>query len=377
MSSVVIYDYDKDYIKNNLTIEDIVNILTEWHGEPRIINENLVISKTICHNSGAELGNASHKLYYYANTALFHCFTACGDSVDIFSLAQKVLTLQEGKPCDLPRAIDYVARYFGFAPIDKTNQEQMENLEDWRILNNYDRIKDINPVTQEIELKIYDDKILKNLPRPMLTPWISENICQSAMDLRGICYDPKNCGIVIPHRDVNGNLIGIRERSLVEEDIKERGKYRPAYLGGQLYTHPLSYNLYNLNWSKDNIKKIKKAIVFESEKSCLQYASMFGQENDISVACCGSSLLKYQMHLLMKEGAEEVIIAFDHDFKTLADENVKKIIKNLKNIHKNYGNFIKISFIWDKNNITAFKSSPTDNGKEIFLKLYKTRISLY
>ena len=104
---------------------------------------------------------------------------------------------------------------------------------------------------------------------------------------------------------------------------------------------------------------------------------MFGQENDISVACCGSSLLKYQMHLLMKEGAEEVIIAFDHDFKTLADENVKKIIKNLKNIHKNYGNFIKISFIWDKNNITAFKSSPTDNGKEIFLKLYKTRISLY
>ena len=54
-------------------------------------------------------------------------------------------------------------------------------------------------------------------------------------------------------------------------------------------------NLYNLNYSKNQIKNIKKAIVFESEKSCLLYKSYFGIENDISVACCGSSLSAYQV----------------------------------------------------------------------------------
>ena len=33
-----------------------------------------------------------------------------------------------------------------------------------------------------------------------------------------------------------------------------------------------------------------------------------------------------------------------------------------------------ISFIFDKNKITAYKSSPTDEGKEKFLKLYNERI---
>ncbi|MGN1342929.1 MAG: hypothetical protein ACI4VL_07065 [Bacilli bacterium] len=40
---------------------------------------------------------------------------------------------------------------------------------------------------------------------------------------------------------------------------------------------------------------MKKAIVFEGEKSTLLYRSYFGIENDITVACCGSSLSSYQM----------------------------------------------------------------------------------
>ena len=34
-------------------------------------------------------------------------------------------------------------------------------------------------------------------------------------------------------------------------------------------------------------------------------------ENDISVACCGSSLSTYQVQELIDSGAEEIIIAFD------------------------------------------------------------------
>lgn len=51
------------------------------------------------------------------------------------------------------------------------------------------------------------------------------------------------------------------------------------------------------------------------EKSCLLYASYFGMENDISVAVCGSSLSNYQIQLLLDLGIQELIIAFDKQFK--------------------------------------------------------------
>ena len=57
-----------------------------------------------------------------------------------------------------------------------------------------------------------------------------------------------------------------------------------------MYNHPLGFSLYNLNNSKNNIKKIQKAIIWESEKSSLLYESYFGIENDITCACCGSSI---------------------------------------------------------------------------------------
>ena len=55
--------------------------------------------------------------------------------------------------------------------------------------------------------------------------------------------------------------------------------------------------------------------MFEGEKSPLLYSSYFGSENDISVACCGSSLSMYQVQLLLDLGINELIIAFDKQFR--------------------------------------------------------------
>ena len=143
-----------------------------------------------------------------------------------------------------------------------------------------------------------------------------------------------------------------------------------------MYNHPLGYNLYNLNNSKDNIKKIGKAIVFEGEKSCLLYQSYFGHNADISVACCGSAISSRQMDLLINAGAKEIIIAFDKQFQEKGDDEFKHLVRNLKAIHRKYNNFVSISFIFDKQNILGYKDSPIDKGKENFLKLFKNRIVL-
>ena len=226
------------------------------------------------------------------------------------------------------------------------------------------------------ELKKYDDTILKNLPRPIIDPWIKEGITQEAMDAHSICYDPKNCGIVIPHFDINGRLIGIRERTLIKEN-EIYGKYRPAYISKQLYNHPLSFNLYNLNMSKDVIKRNKKAFVFEGEKSCLLFSSYFGQENDMSVAICGSSFINYQAWLLINQGVEEIIICLDKQFQEPGDDEFKKLIKNLTSIHQKYGKYVNISYMFDKENLLGYKDSPIDKSKEVFLELYKKRVNLY
>ena len=123
---------------------------------------------------------------------------------------------------------------------------------DLEYFQSYNRIKDINLTTQRVELKTYDGGFLKNLPHPKIQAWIKEGITQEVMDYHDICYDPKNGGIVIPHYDIDHRLVGIRERTLIKEN-EIFGKYRPAKINKQLYNHPLSFNLYNIDNSKNNI----------------------------------------------------------------------------------------------------------------------------
>ena len=371
----MIYTYDKDQIKENLSLDQVEEVLTEFNGEPERRGE-LIVSRTICH-----CGN-SHKLYYYPNTHLFKCYTDCSETFDIFELTRKVLSREQPKAREdsnwnLPEAIDYIAQKFGFAPNTQVdNTESLSSAKDLILFEEYDRINSINNITQEVELKEYPGDILLHLPHPRIQPWLDEDITQEVMDNHGICYDPKNEGIVIPHYDINNRLVGIRERTLIKEN-EIYGKYRPAKIAKVLYNHPLSFNLYNLNMSKEAIKRSKKAFVFEGEKSCLKFASYFGQENDMSVAVCGSSFINYQAWLLINQGAEEIVICLDKQFQTLGDEEFKKLVKNLTSIHKKYGRFVNISYMFDKGNLLGYKSSPIDHGKEVFLELYKKRINLY
>jgi hypothetical protein len=118
---------------------------------------------------------------------------------------------------------------------------------------------------------------------------------------------------------------------------------------------------------------MKKAIIFEGEKSCLLYQSYFGLENDISVACCGSSVSNYQIQMLLEAGAEEIIVAFDRQFQEIGDEEFKHLKTNLMRLRDKYKNFVLISFIFDKNMITGYKDSPIDCGPDTFLQLFKER----
>ena len=351
-------------IKNNLTLEQIEGLLIEFGGEPHR-QGNIIISKTVCHCG------ESHKLFYYDNTKLFRCYTECSDTFDIFQLVIKIQNIL-GNKIALPQAITYIINFFNLDNF--TENFEYNKLDDWKLLKTYNK-NNKEKHKQIVELKHYDKQILKYLPMPRILCWEEEGITKEAIMHHGIRYNPISQAIVIPHHDKDGNLIGIRERTLIKENEKY-GKYRPSIINHKMYNHPLGFNLYNLLYSQPFIKKIKKVIIFEGEKSPLLYESYFGMENDISVACCGRSLSNYQIQLLLDLKVDEIIIAFDKQFKEIGNEEWKGWTKKLKDIHNKYGSKIQISYIFFIFYLLDYKDSPIDKGKEIFLELFKRRVSI-
>lgn len=358
--------YSKEEVKELITLENVFTLLEYFNAEPEMY-ANYICALTICH------GGDSKKLYYYENTQLFHCYSGNCETFDVFELVQKV---QEDD--DLNRSISFLVDFFNLHnDLSYFSLDGTQELEDYKVFSRYKKISEITPSeNKKILLPEVDNNLLQYYPKPVILPWQQEGISKSVCDRMEICYDGRFGNILIPHRDENNRLIGIRQRTLIDEN-EQFGKYRPWKYNGTLYNHPLAFNLYGLNISKSNIQQMKTAIVFEGEKSVLKYASYFGFENNISVAVCGSSLSKYQFNLLYNLGITELVIAFDKDFTKIGTEDYNLVINKMYNIYQKYSAMIRISFLFDKkNNQLGYKSSPIDCGKENFLNLYKNRIVL-
>ena len=363
--------YDKQEIREALSLDNIFEILVEFGGEPEYTDFG-ILSTTICHNAP---GEGSRKLYFYENSGLFNCYTGCGESFDIFELVIKVVNIQKHLNYDLNDAVRWVAYKFGIVGSEIVEEET--HSEDWLILANYERIQDVELKNYDVKLKEYDKSILDRFNYTVqIKPWLKEGINSSALMSARIGFYPGGDQITIPHFDKDNRFIGLRGRTLCAEEAEKYGKYRPLIVNKQQYNHPLGMNLYNLNNSKNNIKIIEKAIIFESEKSCLLFQSYFGFENDISVACCGSNISAYQIQMLIEAGAKEIIIALDRQFQEIGDSEFKRLTKTLTKLHEKYKNYVLISLIFDKNMITKYKSSPIDEGSEKFLTLFNDRIIL-
>lgn len=304
---------------------------------------------------------------------MFYCFTECG-SLDIWALVIKVAKIQWLKEFNLNDAVRWIANHFGLSG-SVIEDDELKTLADWKVLEEYERVQEVRPQVRQVILKEYDSSILNNFNYNVaLGPWLNDGISLMSIKNAKIGYYPGGDQITIPHFDINGRFIGLRGRAMSQEECELYGKYRPLKINGILYSHPLGMNLYGLNWNKENIKRVKKAIVVEGEKSVLLYSSYFGQENNIAVACCGSNISAYQVEELLSLGVEEMIIALDRQFQQIGDEEFKKLKANLLKLRQRYKNYINISFIFDKNMITQYKDSPLDRGAEIFMKLFKERI---
>ena len=364
--------YDKDKIKNGLTLHQVAEVIEALGGSAPRIYGGMFMAETICHNTP---GEGSFELYYYDNTKLFKCYTGCHEYFDVFQLVQKANDVQYGDEWSLPKAVSYIGQMFGFETIQADGFQEIL-LEDWTFMKLFEKEQEKRKEYKETILKEYDGTILEKMYHPIIKPWIDEGILQRTIDKYEISYYPNECQIVIPHRDAGGRLVGVRGRTLVKEDGELYGKYRPIRINSIMYNHPLGFALYGLNHAKENIKSVKKAIIFEGEKSVMLYDSMFGSENNIAVACCGSSISIHQFELLRELGVQEIIIAFDRQFMEIGDADFKVHVKNLQQLANKFKNYTTVSCMFDKEKDLGYKSSPIDHGKDTFIKLFQNRITL-
>lgn len=342
-------------IINNLKDQDILTLMQGLGVTEYRETEKYFIFPTICHN--IDIDSASHKLYYYKDNHFFYCFTECG-GMSVFQFLKNYYELNN-------IAYDWFQDIY--QPIVNCSSYQHKtNLE-----FNYQPIRDkyTNKKHREL-LPSYSTNVLQSFSNYKPIEWINEGISEQAMEKYKIKFSISQNKIIIPHYDIQDRLIGIRGRALNEEDIQNFGKYMPIQIEQQWYSHPLSLNLYGLNWNYQNIKTYGVCYLFESEKSVLKLED-FDLPN-CGVATCGSNFNKHQLDLLLRIARpHEVVICFD---KENNDNN--KYFNKLYKIASKYKKYTNISFIFDKNNLINLKDSPCDCGESIFKQLIQTRIRL-
>lgn len=343
-----------DYVKiiDNLDIENVKQLLNKL-GVPFKDTAPALIMPTVCHNEDIE--QASWKLYYYKDTHLFHCYTDCGDTFSIFKFLRRYY---EARQIDYDWYTDIYQLVLG-----------LSNVEPTQTVPKYKSQRDNYSIKNTRKLEVYPNGIMDCFIKFYPVEWLLDNITPEAMDKYNIKFSPTQNKIIIPHYDINNNLIGIRGRALDPYEVENFGKYMPVQIEGKWYSHPLSLNLYGLNKNWQNIKKDGIAYIFESEKSVLQCESF--EMKNYAVASCGSNLNKFQIKLLMETCAPKyIVVCYDNE----EQQGSSKYFDKLWKMCKKYTNYCNMSFIYDREGLSKKKDSPSDNGEKIFYKLLERRV---
>ena len=180
--------FDKNEIKNSLSIEQIEQFLADHGGEP-IRRIGCLVSRTICHNAASD--EASHKLYYYENTKLFKCYTECSETngFDIFDLTRKIMKIQSGIEWSLYDAEVYIINYFSLDVVNDFSLKT-DKISDFSIFDKYERNMQLSDKQNKSELKIFDSTILQHLFYRPIQPWLKEGITEEVMRSLVIRFDP-------------------------------------------------------------------------------------------------------------------------------------------------------------------------------------------
>ena len=327
---------------------------------------------TICHN----INGGGYNLAFNKETRSFCCFSECSCSYSLLSLIKKRRELL-GETCSTYQSLKWLCNELGIEFNFKEEVKQVNtNIYKWQnSLLKYTKNKNKN-----IELRVYNKKILNYFPKIYHTDWIDYGISEEVLDKYNIGWYNYKQQITIPCYRQNGDLIGIRVRNMNPEiDIK----YIPLQLlDGTEFNFPTNEVFYGENFNWTNVQRTKSVILVESEKTVMKYESWYGAKNNICLGLYGSVLSNAKLKKLLSWNCETFYICLDSDFESIeysnngekitSYEKFEKKVMNIYNKLKPYAKSIYVIY----NNLgfeNCYKYSITDYTREQFEKLWNNK----
>ncbi len=209
---------------------------------------------------------------------------------------------------------------------------------------------------------IFDKSLLDKYENEPAEEWIEEGIPADIQEYFGVRIDKWQNRIIYPVYDIDGNLINIKARTRYKN-------FKAMKIPKYINYYPIGTMDYfqGLNFTLPYIKESNEAIVFESMKSVMK-AYSWGYKNVISAE--KHVLTDEQIYLLVKLKCN-VVFAYDCDI-SYSQPEVKRNIDKLKRI-------TNVFVIEDKNGLLGgahTKNAPVDLTKEIWQKLYASRVKI-
>lgn len=327
---------------------------------------------TICHN----INGGGYNLAFNKETKSFCCFSECSCSYSLLSLIKKRRELL-GEPCSTYQSLKWLCNELSIEFNFKEEIKQVNtNIYKWQnSLLKYTKNKNKN-----IELRVYNKRILNYFPKIYHTDWIDYGISEEVLDKYNIGWYNYKQQITIPCYRQNGDLIGIRIRNMNPEiDIK----YIPLQLlDGTEFNFPTNEVFYGENFNWINVQRTKSVILVESEKTVMKYESWYGAKNNICLGLYGSVLSNAKLRKLLSWNCETFYICLDSDFesieysnndgKTTPYEKFEKKVMNIYNKLKPYAKSVYVIY----NNLgfeNCYKYSITDYTREQFEKIWNNK----
>ena len=348
---------DSKQLIQKVSVNDIIGLMTNYFHIPFLEedynNTEYIRFLTLCHHMD-DPSEASYKLYFYRQSKSFYCFSNCG-SMSLFDLVMQL------KDITFSESVEFLENYFHLGIGGRGfGRPKFE--------------KEIEPyIPKKVDfnekLPLYTEYALNTLVNHHPIEWLNEGITQETMTKYEIKYDIYTDGIIIPHRDNEGGLVGIRQRNLDKRQVEMYGRKYVPYTdirNKHMYKHKLSMCLYGLWINKSSIQDYKKCIIFESEKSVLKMDSAYNGANPC-VSVGGSTVSEYQLNLLRELGVNDVYLAFDKETEK-GEAWEKKMTRICNRIIDNGFNCYVIK---DEIGLLDEKESPIDRGRDKFEILLK------
>lgn len=327
---------------------------------------------TICHN----INGGGYNLAFNKETRSFCCFSECSCSYSLLSLIKKRRELL-GEPCSTYQSLKWLCNELSIEFNFKEEVKQVNtNIYKWQnSLLKYTKNKNKN-----IELRVYNKKILNYFPKIYHTDWIDYGISEEVLDKYNIGWYNYKQQITIPCYRQNGDLIGIRIRNMNPEiDIK----YTPLQLlDGTEFNFPTNEVFYGENFNWTNVQRTKSVILVESEKTVMKYESWYGAKNNICLGLYGSVLSNAKLKKLLSWNCETFYICLDSDFESIEYSNndgkitpYEKFEKKVMNIYNKLKPYAKSVYVI-YNNLgleNCYKYSITDYTREQFEKIWNNK----